>query len=114
MASMINGVSVYKRFDYELFQRLGVEGLLEWKLEKNFFFIPGHSRDLVERAVGEENRNLVRQVTRVFVFLLSVVNRMDQDPTDIPFDEIIPLLRTIEAQLDADNSVDLRSPSIID
>jgi len=114
MASMVNGVSVYKRFEDLLFQRLGVAGLLEWKLQKHFFVIPGQSRDPIVQAIGDENKSLYRQVSRAFVFLLSVVNRMDQDSTDIPYDEILGVLRTVGAKLDTEDTVDVRSPTIVD
>ena len=114
MASMVNGVSVYKRFEDLLFQRLGVAGLLEWKLQKHFFVIPGQSRDPIVQGIGDEDKSLYRQVTRAFVFLLSVVNRMDQDPTDIPYDEILGVLRTVVAKLDTVDTEDVRSPTIVD
>ena len=110
LALMLNGMSEYASYETSLMKEVGVAGLLQWKLDKNFFFVPGRI-DPIERAIGYNDRPRVRAITRLLQFLVSVVQRMDDDPSDIPYDEMIAGLAQLERRLSDDEPTRVRFAS---
>ena len=101
MASIMNGHESYIDHEKTIYKTSGIAGLLRWKLDTNFFFVPG-TTDPIARAVGQTDKPRIRGMNRVLQFLVSVISRMDENSSDIPYDEIILSLTNIERRLSED------------
>lgn len=107
MASIVNGHESFISHEKKILRNFGIGGLLRWKLDTNFFFVPG-TIDPVVRAVGRTDKPKTRALTRVLQFLSSVVSQMNENSSDIPYDEIILTLTNIERRLSEDGPTRVR------
>jgi hypothetical protein len=98
LASIMNGREAYIQHEKGILKSGGIAGLLRFKLDSNFFLVPQFT-DPIARSVGYSDKPRIRAITRVIQFFISIVARMAQDSSDIPYDEIVTSIANIERRL---------------
>ena len=112
MASILNQCSAYIKHEKRILDNIGVAGLMEWKLESNFFFIPD-TPDPFVRVIGSPSRPSVRIATRLTQFLVSQVSSMDEQLRYVPYAEIVFSFTQTEKHIEDESFLRVRFDKII-